>query len=474
VWAAAGLAGWSALALATGSSSLNPELLAVARTASAALFLAAGVLLAGRAALTTRPADGWFAAAVLVFGAGIPVVSLLGPLLQGRPALSEPITAGRLLLSFLVVLLVAAALHGPPGRVLVRLSVVITGALLGCLVGATALARVVYVDAANTGMTDRLLWASAEGLAAGAWLVLAARASSGRADAGAGLAFGLMGLGEALRAASVATPAAVLVVAAGCQLIAGVVLIASATRTSCDTVAAHWRQNQQLRSDLARASRSLLQSEQSERERLHDARSAVAGLAGASRLLAGADVIDPEDRARVGWLMRAELDRLDRVLEPTPSCSSEPFDLAAILEPVLAAHRLAGGVVTAELEPSISVVGQAVETARAVANLLANVRSHAVGSAATVRATVVGTRVELHIEDDGPGIPEMFRSHVLMPGVRIAGAASGSGLGLATAAAAMAKQGGSLGLTERTGGGTGVVLTLPAGRSSARMMASVG
>jgi signal transduction histidine kinase len=62
---------------------------------------------------------------------------------------------------------------------------------------------------------------------------------------------------------------------------------------------------------------------------------------------------------------------------------------------------------------------------------------------------------------------------VLRAGVRGSTAvAPGSGLGLASALAAMRAQGGSLELSDRTGGGTRVTITLPAVDADVRALAS--
>jgi two-component system sensor histidine kinase PilS (NtrC family) len=67
-------------------------------------------------------------------------------------------------------------------------------------------------------------------------------------------------------------------------------------------------------------------------------------------------------------------------------------------------------------------------------------------------------RVEIHVIDDGPGVPEHLRARIFEPFFTTK--AEGTGLGLVMASEAAADQGGSLRLAHG-GAGAHFVLTLP-------------
>lgn len=195
------------------------------------------------------------------------------------------------------------------------------------------------------------------------------------------------------------------------------------------------------------------------REQVHDARTVALALAGASRLLSQSHQLAPADVDRLWKMVIAELDRLQSLLADAPSEPIRAFNLAEVLEPVLLAHHLSGTPLQAQIAP-MRVIGRPRATATAVANLLANARAHAPGATVTVRAATHGEVVAIAVEDDGPGIAAQDRDRVLLSGQR-ASAAPGTGIGLHSAATAMSDQAGSLQITERPGGGTCVILTLP-------------
>jgi len=72
----------------------------------------------------------------------------------------------------------------------------------------------------------------------------------------------------------------------------------------------------------------------------------------------------------------------------------------------------------------------------------------------------------LTVGDDGPGIPAADRTRVFDRFVRIdtdrSREAGGTGLGLAIVAEIVAAHRGTVGIDERSGGGTRVTVTLPA------------
>ena len=101
---------------------------------------------------------------------------------------------------------------------------------------------------------------------------------------------------------------------------------------------------------------------------------------------------------------------------------------------------------------------------RAVSNLLRNAVRHAKGRVAVLGEAAGGT-LRLHVDDDGPGMPEADRARVLEPFVRLDAArsrdAGGAGLGLALASRLAEAHGGSLSVGDAPLGGARLTLTLP-------------
>lgn len=100
---------------------------------------------------------------------------------------------------------------------------------------------------------------------------------------------------------------------------------------------------------------------------------------------------------------------------------------------------------------------------RALSNLLRNAARHAVGA---VQITVVpGEPLELHVDDDGPGIPAADRERIFEPFVRLDAARSrrkgGTGLGLAIVQRIAQAHGGTVVAQESPLGGARFVFTLP-------------
>lgn len=100
---------------------------------------------------------------------------------------------------------------------------------------------------------------------------------------------------------------------------------------------------------------------------------------------------------------------------------------------------------------------------RVMNNLIGNAIQHADG--ARVQVEVDGEEVQVHVLDDGPGIPPEDRSRVLQPFVRLDTARSsqtgGSGLGLAIVSQLCEKHGWRVKIDASDTGGTDAVLFIP-------------
>jgi signal transduction histidine kinase len=80
-----------------------------------------------------------------------------------------------------------------------------------------------------------------------------------------------------------------------------------------------------------------------------------------------------------------------------------------------------------------------------------------------IHSSANGGRIEVVVDDDGPGLDPRLRETVLQRGVRADEAAPGSGLGLAIVADLIELYDGSITLTGSPLGGLRAILRLPAG-----------
>ncbi len=110
-------------------------------------------------------------------------------------------------------------------------------------------------------------------------------------------------------------------------------------------------------------------------------------------------------------------------------------DMAELYEPAARERELK---LTVQTDPKCDVRGNRQLLAQVVANLVENSLKYVPpGGRIEVKAERVGPSSRLTVADNGPGIPEGERTHVLQPFVRLPGAesTSGTGLGLSLVAA---------------------------------------
>ena len=236
-----------------------------------------------------------------------------------------------------------------------------------------------------------------------------------------------MAITALLRALSLLVPGSLFATANGLQLVAASIALTAAAVKLGEAYAAQGVRALLLSSGLDQAYRQLRTIKQDHLERLHDARSAVVGVIGASHLLSS--VSGEDSMAGLRAMMAAELNRLNQVLDPEVVDPLEQFWLDEALEPVLLGHRLAGWPVLTE-SLHVPVLGRRRSTATVIANLLADVRRMRQAATARLSAQRSAGVVTVLVDDDGPGIPLSQRLRVLQrsergPQVR----APGSGLG---------------------------------------------
>ncbi len=176
----------------------------------------------------------------------------------------------------------------------------------------------------------------------------------------------------------------------------------------------------------------------------------------------------PENAARVGTMLRRDIDRLRRLVEdlleisrldaPTESAGLDTFDLTpfltAVIEDRLPHARLVGA------EARIRADRRGLE--RIIGNLLDNADNHAPDADVNVTTEVVGDRLTIVVADDGPGVPaddldRIFERFATMDSAR----GGGSGLGLAIARQHAQRMGGDLLARANSPSGVAFELRLP-------------
>jgi signal transduction histidine kinase len=195
-------------------------------------------------------------------------------------------------------------------------------------------------------------------------------------------------------------------------------------------------------------------------ERAHDLRSALAGIGSAAVTLERYhDHLSPRERAGLARSVAAEIARLQQIVAGDRAGAST-FDLAAVLDPVIRCARSQGADVRADVADGLRAVGSAAEIGEVLQNLLDNARRHAPGATVEVRASDAGSRVVVHVDDDGPGVDPALSSQIFERGCH-GGAPGSSGLGLYVSAQLVRANGGELHLDDRPGGGASFSFSLP-------------
>ncbi|HYP85226.1 ATP-binding protein [Variovorax sp.] len=100
---------------------------------------------------------------------------------------------------------------------------------------------------------------------------------------------------------------------------------------------------------------------------------------------------------------------------------------------------------------------------RAIRNLLENARRYGAGEI-SLELKPQGGRVQVVVNDRGPGVPQALRERIFEPFYRLPGASEregGVGLGLALVKSIAERHGGSVRCDERPGGGASFVISLP-------------
>lgn len=186
-----------------------------------------------------------------------------------------------------------------------------------------------------------------------------------------------------------------------------------------------------------------------------------------TRMRLRAELLDHADQEK--WLN--DLEELDRIADSAISLVREETE-SPPSEGIRINHLI--GIVVDELHEmhlpavlmrcDVAVVwGQPLALKRALTNLAINAATH--GKGAAVSLVSEASRVTIMIEDNGPGIPDHLLQQVYEPFFRVDAARRtplpGAGLGLAIAKEILDRNGASLTLANRRGGGLMQTIVFP-------------
>lgn len=141
---------------------------------------------------------------------------------------------------------------------------------------------------------------------------------------------------------------------------------------------------------------------------------------------------------------------------------AEPTDLGNLIAELADDARRRGRELQIDIESNITLPLRRLSFKRALSNLIENALRF--GRRVQLSVTRMANRVEIRIEDDGPGLPEKERHKVFRPFYRLDQARHGSGnvgLGLTIARDAVLAHGGEIALGQSPMGGLMVTIRLP-------------
>ncbi len=195
-----------------------------------------------------------------------------------------------------------------------------------------------------------------------------------------------------------------------------------------------------------------------DRDRLHEVRGTIAGIASASRLIHQEHELPGNKRELLEEMLERESARLQRLVDGNPPGPVGLIPLDDILRPLVAGRRAQGQVVTWYTSGARAWACED-DLTEIVSILLDNAARHAPGAPVAIYAQESEGGLELVVADAGPGIPEHLRESAFQRGARGDGS-KGDGLGLYLARELAMRIGGSLRLEEPRGPGAAFVIGL--------------
>jgi two-component system OmpR family sensor kinase len=156
-------------------------------------------------------------------------------------------------------------------------------------------------------------------------------------------------------------------------------------------------------------------------------------------------------------------------LDQAPMLHKDPVDLTHLINEAVESARAAGPEhpITVVVPNDLFVLGDSMRIHQAVANLLANARTHTpAGTNVAVNAEGGENEVTITVSDDGPGLSKadqerIFERFFRADPSRKRTSGEGSGLGLAIVDAVMKAHGGSVTVASQEGKGCAFTLHLP-------------
>jgi signal transduction histidine kinase len=179
---------------------------------------------------------------------------------------------------------------------------------------------------------------------------------------------------------------------------------------------------------------------EADRERLHEVKGTIAGIASASRLIHHAPPLPGPRRELLEEMLERESARLQRLVQGGTLAAPAVTTIDDVLRPLVVGRRAQGQTVSWRGSP-IEVWAREDDLTEVLNILLDNTARHAPGAAVAVFTRETVGHVEVVVVDGGPGVPPEQRAALFERGARGSGS-TGEGLGLYVARR----------LAERTGG----------------------
>ncbi len=214
----------------------------------------------------------------------------------------------------------------------------------------------------------------------------------------------------------------------------------------------------------------------------HDLRTPLAGIKAAVTSLRSDDVEwSDEDEAELLATIEESADRLDSLVGNLLDMSRLQSDSLTLLTREVGIEEVLPAIWTALPEADLAFDFACGDTdapptaladpgllERVLANLVENAVRHSRGGPVTVGVSGVhtpdGDRLQVHVRDHGPGVPQEQREAMFKPFQRMSDAPAGNGigLGLAVARGLTEAMGGTLTAEDTPGGGLTMIVDLPA------------
>ncbi len=194
-----------------------------------------------------------------------------------------------------------------------------------------------------------------------------------------------------------------------------------------------------------------------------------------TRMQLEVEMVQLPDDARQG--MQSDLAQMDAIIgqfleyaKPTDTARPASIDLSSLLTDCAhEAERMSDVRVNTDIAKGVNVFGNATELKRIVNNLVENARRYGKTPDSSVTEIDISCKTNGHeaiveIADNGGGVPEAEMERLLRPFTRLdtaRGQANGAGLGLAIVERIVKRHHGTLRLSNRTGGGLRIRISIP-------------